>query len=185
MRPAGAPTETFLSMPPSRAEQELRAEGESLESALARVRFFVDAEDREWIVRYPVEPFATLELVPLTVASMAGELLSEAADLVVLSSAYLGHRAALAECFGLDEARLRSFASDSPSPLDRRGMASGPGGALSKPSLAGLGPALFGEVAAIRAAPPRERGLIHAPSSGGGGRLVAHLGAREPMLSRR
>src|SRR5439155_626113 len=72
-RPAGVPPETFLSMPPSRAEQELMAERESLETALARVHFFVDAEDREWIVRYPAEPGATLELVPLTVASLARE----------------------------------------------------------------------------------------------------------------
>src|SRR5437870_1405248 len=76
-RPAGVPPETFLSTPPSRAEQELMAERESLESALARVRFFVDAEDREWVVRYPAEPVARLELMPLTVASMASELLSE------------------------------------------------------------------------------------------------------------
>src|SRR5207237_4760279 len=86
------PPETFLSMPPSRAEQELMAERESLETALARVRFFVDAEDREWIVRYPAEPDSTLELVPLTVAWMASERLSEAADPVGLSSPYLGHR---------------------------------------------------------------------------------------------
>jgi hypothetical protein len=90
------------------------AERESLESALARVRFFVDADDREWVVRYPVEPFATLELVPLSVASMAADLLGESAELVVLSSAYLGHRQVIAECFGLDESRLRSFTSDSP-----------------------------------------------------------------------
>ena len=185
MRPAGVPAETFLSMPPSRAEQELMAERESLESALARVRYFVDAENREWIVRYPAEPFATLELVPLTVASMAGELLSEAADLVVLSSAYLGHRAALAECFGLDEARLRSFASDSPFPLDQRRIEYRPVGAPSKTTLARLEPVLFAEVAAILAAHPREKGLIHAPSYAAGRRLVAHLAAREPMLSRR
>ena len=35
MRPSDVPTETFLSMPPSRAEQELMAERESLEAALA------------------------------------------------------------------------------------------------------------------------------------------------------
>jgi Rad3-related DNA helicase len=185
MRPTDTPPEMFLSMPPSRAEQELMAERESLETALARVRFFVDAEDREWIVRYPAEPFATLELVPLSVASMAGELLSEAAELVVLSSAYLGHRRALAECFGLDESRLRSFASDSPFPLDQRRIEYRPVGALSKATLARLEPVLFAEVAAILAAHPREKGLIHAPSYAGGRRLVAHLAAREPMLSRR
>src|SRR5215467_459878 len=185
MRPEGVPAETFLSMPPSRAEQELMAERESLESALARVRFFVDAEDREWIVRYPVEPFATLELVPLSVASMASDLLSESADLVVLSSAYLGHRQVIAECFGLDESRLRSLASDSPFPLDQRRIEYRPVGALSKTSLARLEPALFAEVAAILAAHAREKGLIHAPSYAAGRRLVAHLAAREPMLSRR
>ena len=62
------------------------AEHEILEAALARIRFFVDAEDREWIVRYPPDIGATLELVPLTVTSMARELLSESADLVVLST---------------------------------------------------------------------------------------------------
>jgi Rad3-related DNA helicase len=185
MRPADVPPETFLRMPPSRAEQELMAERESLETALARVRFFVDAEDREWIVRYPAEPFATLELVPLSVASMAGELLSEAADLVVLSSAFLGHRRALAECFGLDESRLRSFASDSPFPLDQRRIEYRPVGALSKATLARLEPVLFAEVAAILAEHPREKGLIHAPSYAAGRRLVAHLAASEPMLSRR
>src|SRR5262249_38660039 len=85
MRPADIPPEAVLRMPPSRAERELMGERESLETALTRVRFFVDAEDREWIVRYPPEPAATLELVPLTVASLASELLSEAAELVVLS----------------------------------------------------------------------------------------------------
>jgi len=185
MRPADVPPETFLHMPPSRAEQELMAERESLETALARVRFFVDAEDREWIVRYPAEPLATLELVPLSVASMAGELLSEAADLIVLSSAFLGHRQALAECLGLDESRLRSFASDSPFPLDQRRVEYRPVGALSKATLARLEPALFAEVAAILAEHPREKGLIHAPSYAAGRRLVAHLAASEPMLSRR
>jgi hypothetical protein len=161
------------------------AEREGLETALARVRFFVEAEDREWIVRYPAEPLATLELVPLSVASMAGELLSEAADLIVLSSAFLGHRQALAECFGLDESRLRSFASDSPFPLDQRRIEYRPVGALSKATLARLEPVLFAEVAAILAEHPREKGLIHAPSYAAGRRLVAHLAASEPMLSRR
>jgi len=35
------------------------------------------------------------------------------------------------------------------------------------------------------AAHPREKGLIHAPSYAAGRRLVAHLAAGEPMLSRR
>jgi ATP-dependent DNA helicase DinG len=185
MRPTDIPPEMFLSMPPSRAEQELMAERESLETALARIRFFVDAEDREWIVRYPADPFATLELVPLSVASMAGDLLSEAAELVVLSSAYLGHRRALAECFGLDESKLRSFASDSPFALDQRRIEYRPVGALSKSTLARLEPVLFEAVAAILAEHPRDKGLIHAPSYAAGRRLVAHLAARKPMLSRR
>ena len=185
MRPADVPAETFLRMPPSRAEQELMAERESLESALARVRFFVDADDREWVVRYPVEPFATLELVPLSVASMAADLLGESAELVVLSSAYLGHRRVIAECFGLDASKLRSFASDSPFTVDQRRIEYRPVGALSKATLARLEPALFAEVAAIMAAHPREKGLIHAPSYAAGRRLVAHLAAGEPMLSRR
>jgi len=185
LRPPGVDAETFLSMPPSRAEQELMAERESLEGALARVRFFVDAEEREWIVRFPPEPGATLELVPLTVTSMARELLSESAELVVLSSAYLGHRSALAECFGLDESSVRSFTSDSPFPLAQRRIDYRPVGALSKSSLARLEPALFAEVAAILAAHPREKGLIHAASYAGGRRLVAHLAARAPLLSRR
>ena len=185
MRPADVPAETFLRMPPSRAEQELMAERESLESALARVRFFVDADDREWVVRYPVEPFATLELVPLSVASMAADLLGESAELVVLSSAYLGHRRVIAECFGLDASKLRSFASDSPFTVDQRPIEYRPVGALSKATLARLEPALFAEVAAIMAAHPREKGLIHAPSYAAGRRLVAHLAAGEPMLSRR
>ena len=185
LRPPGVPPETFLSMPPSRAEQALMAERESLETALARVRFFVDAEDREWIVRYPPEPGATLELVPLTVTSMASELLSEAADFVVLSSAYLGHRRALAECFGLEEAAVRSFASDSPFAPAQRRIDYRPVGALSKTSLARLEPALFAEVAAILAEHPREKGLIHAPSYAAGRRLVADLTARAPALARR
>jgi ATP-dependent DNA helicase DinG len=185
MRPAGVTAEAFLKMPPSRAEQELMAERESLETGLARVRFFVDAEDREWIVRYPAEPGATLELVPLSVASMAAELLSEAAEMVVLSSAYLGHRKALADCFGLDEGRLRSFTSDSPFPLEQRRIEYRPVGALSKTTLARLEPLLFAEVAAILAEHPREKGLIHAPSYAAGRRLVAHLAAVEPALSRR
>src|SRR5947209_1021764 len=68
MRPAGVSPETFLSMPPSRAEQALMAERESLESALARVRYFVDAEEREESVRAPAGPHATHELVARTAA---------------------------------------------------------------------------------------------------------------------
>jgi Rad3-related DNA helicase len=185
LRPAFVSPEHFLSMPPSRAEQELLAERETLEAALARIRFFVDAEDREWVVRYPPEAGATLELVPLTVASMARELLVESAELVVLSSAYLGHRSALAESLGLDEGAVRSFSSDSPFPLDQRRIEYRPVGALAKATLARLEPALFAEVAAILAEHPREKGLIHAPSYAAGRRLVADLTARGPALARR
>jgi ATP-dependent DNA helicase DinG len=185
LRPAFVSPEHFLSMPPSRAEQELLAERETLETALARIRFFVDAEDREWVVRYPPEPSATLELVPLTVTSMARELLTESAELVVLSSAYLGHRSALAESLGLDEAAVRSFSSESPFPLAQRRIQYRPVGALAKATLARLEPALFAEVAAILAEHPREKGLIHAPSYAAGRRLVADLTARGPALARR
>src|SRR5439155_22939160 len=136
-------------MPPSREEQALMAEHEILEAALARIRFFVDAEDREWIVRYPPDIGATLELVPLTVTSMARDLLTESAELVVLSSAYLGHRSALAESLGLDEAAVRSFSSESPFPLAQRRIEYRPVGALAKATLTRLEPALFAEVAAI------------------------------------
>ena len=185
LRPPGVSPESVLTMPPSRAEQELLAEREILEAALARIRYFVDAEDREWIVRYPPEPGATLELVPLTVTSMARELLSESADFVVLSSAYLGHRSALAESVGLEETAVRSFASDSPFPLAQRRIDYRPVGALSKTTLARLEPALFTEVAKILDGHPREKGLIHAPSYAAGRRLVADLAARGPALARR
>jgi ATP-dependent DNA helicase DinG len=174
-----------LSMPPSRVESALLADRETLEATLSRVRFFVEAEDREWIVRYPPEPGATLELIPLTVAPMARELLGEAADCVVLLSAYLGHRSALAESLGLEESAVRAFASDSPFPLDQRRIDYRPVGALSKTTLARLEPALFSEVEAILATHPHEKGLVHAPSYAIGRRLVADLVARTPALARR
>src|SRR2546422_6198531 len=37
------------------------------DSALARLRAFVEGEATEWVVRYPPEPGATLELTPLGV----------------------------------------------------------------------------------------------------------------------
>src|SRR4030095_15232369 len=180
LQPAFVSPEHLLSMPPSRAEQELLAERETLEAALARMRFFVDAEDREWVVRYPREPGATLELVPLTVTSMARELLTESAELVVLSSAYLGHRSALAESLGLDEGAVRSFSSHSPFPLDQRRIEYRPVGALAKATLARLEPALFAEVAAILAEHPREKRLIHAPSYAAGRRRRGGPAARRP-----
>ena len=77
LRPPGQPAELFLELPPTREEQDLLEQREQLESALARVRFFLDAGDREWIVRYPDHAAAELALVPLSVASMARELFSE------------------------------------------------------------------------------------------------------------
>src|SRR5262249_57596564 len=91
VRPPALPDEVFLEAPPTRAEHDLLEQRDQLDAALARLTFFLDAEDREWIVRYPHEPAAALSLVPLTVAAMAQGLLAEGADVTVLSSAYLGH----------------------------------------------------------------------------------------------
>src|SRR2546430_7226586 len=133
-------------MPPSRAEQELIAQRDNLESAFARVRFFLD-DAGEWIMRYPPDPDATLELVPLSVAVMARELFAESAELVVLSSAHLGPKSVLAECFGLDAGGMRAFASPSPFPVEQRPIVYRPVGALSRSSLAALQPALFAAIA--------------------------------------
>src|SRR5207302_1555149 len=91
-------------------------EAHNLEAQLAGVRFFLD-DAGEWIMRYPPDPDATLELVPLSVAVMARELFAESAELVVLSSAHLGPKSVLAECFGLDAGGMRAFASPSPFPV--------------------------------------------------------------------
>jgi ATP-dependent DNA helicase DinG len=185
LRPPGMDDEQFLTMPPSRHEQDLLTRRDGLESALARIRFFVDAEDREWIVRYPVELAPPLELVPLTVAGMARDLLSECADFTVLSSAYLGHRSVLAESLGMPDEGVRSFSSASPFPLDQRPIVYRPIGALSRASLGQLEPALFAEVAAILAAHSDEKGLVHCPSYAVARRLVRDLADRAPLESRR
>ncbi len=185
LTPPELAADAFLKAPPSRAEEELLAQRDELEGALARLRFFVDAEDQEWVVRYPMDPAATLELVPLSVAPMAQALLAETAELTVLSSAYLGHRAVVAECFGLAEDGLRVFASPSPFALEQRRIVYRPVGALSRASLPALEPALFAEVAALLAAHPGEKGLIHAPSYAAGERLVRDLAARAPLAARR
>jgi ATP-dependent DNA helicase DinG len=177
--------DAFLRMPPSRAEQELIAQRDELESALARLSFFLDAEEREWVVRYPPDAAATLELVPLAVGPLAQELFAESAELVVLSSAHLGPKAALAESFGLDAGGVRAFASASPFPLEQRPIVYRPVGALSRASLAALEPALFAAVAAILADHPGEKGLIHAPSYAAGERLVGDLATRAPAHARR
>ena len=183
--PSELAPDVFLRTPPSRAEQELIAQRDDLDAALARIHFFLDAEKTEWIVRYPPDPAATLELVPLSVAAMARELFVEAAELVVLSSAVLGPKSVLAECFGLDASGVRAFASPSPFPVEQRRIVYRPVGALSRASLAGLEPALFTAVAAILADHPAEKGLIHAPSYAAGARLVRDLAARAPALARR
>jgi ATP-dependent DNA helicase DinG len=184
-RPRGQPPEMFLEMPLTSEEQDLLEQRDRLESALARVAFFLDAGDREWIVRYPDHAGAELALVPLTVGSMARELFSECAEVVVLSSAYLGHRDVLAEYFGLNEGDVRGFATSSPFALEQRPIVYRPVGALSHLTRARLEPALFAEVAAILAGHPGDKGLIHVPSYEAGRRLVNDLAARAPRDSRR
>src|SRR5262245_36254118 len=185
LRPPGQPAEVFLEMPPTREEEDLLEQRDQLESALARVTFFLDAADREWIVRYPDQPGAELALMPLTVAAMARELFNECAEITVLSSAYLGHRTVLAEYFGLNEGDVRVLATASPFAVEQRPIVYRPIGALSRGTRARLEPALFAEVAAILAAHPKDKGLIHVPSYEGGRRLVDDLAIRAPHQSRR
>ncbi|MBI4637094.1 MAG: hypothetical protein HY727_12160 [Candidatus Rokubacteria bacterium] len=185
LQPPGVGLAELLALPPSREEQTLISELDRLDSALARVRFFVDAGEGEWVVRYPDVSDATLELVPLSVAPMARDLLLETADLTVLSSAFLGRRSVLAEYFGLAEERVRQLASPSPFPLERRVIVYRPVGALSRATLPDLEPALFTEVAAILARHRDEKGLIHAASYAAARRLAADLAARAPAESRR
>ncbi len=165
-------------LPVSREEQELLR-------AIEHVRFFLDPAETEWAVRYPSEPRSRLELVPLSVARMAPALLFDAADVTVLSSAYLGHRAVLAECFGLSAADVQVFSVGSPFALERRPIVYRPVGALSKESLAQLEPAVGAEVAAILAAHAEDKGLIHAPSYVFARRLLADLIDRAPAQARR
>jgi Rad3-related DNA helicase len=184
LRPPELPEDLFLAMPPTREEQDLLEQRDRLESALARITFFLEAEDREWIVRYPDIPGAELALVPLTVASMARGLFEECAEITVLSSAYLGHRAVLAEYFGLEEG-VRVFSTPSPFSLEQRPIVYRPVGLLSQATRARLEPAVFAEVATILAAHPRDKGLIHVASYEAGRRLVHDLGVRAPHDSRR
>ena len=177
--------EQFLSAPPSPRELDLLERRDTLEGALKRVGFFLDAPDTEWVVRYPDGVAGTLELMPLSVAPWAFDLLFDAADLVVLSSAFLGHHGALAECFGLDASGVRAFRSPSPFALAHRPIVYRPVGALSRETLAELEPAVFTEVAKILAAHPRDKGLIHVPSYAAGERLVRDLAVRAPADHRR
>jgi Rad3-related DNA helicase len=185
LRPPELPAELVLEAPPTREEQDLLEQRDQLESALARVTFFLEAGDREWIVRYPDHAVAELALVPLTVASMARELFAECAEVTVLSSAYLGHRAVLADYFGLESADVRVFTTGSPFALEQRPIVYRPVGAISQTTRARLEPALFAQVAAILAAHPSDKGLIHVPSYDAGRRLVHDLEVRAPRESRR
>jgi len=185
LRPAGVPAELFLQAPPSRDEQELLTQRDGLESLLERIRFFVDRSDSEWVVRYPPQPRATLELVPLTVAAMARDLLHESATFTVLSSAFLGHPRVLAEHFGLDPEGARAVTSDSPFAVEQRTIVYRPVGALGRATLERLEPALFTAVTEILAAHPHEKGLIHAPSYAVGRRLIQSIAEGAPALSPR
>lgn len=180
LRPPSSATVDFLSMPPSAEEADLLAERDTLETALARVRFFVDDEDREWAVRYGAGDEGALELVPLSVAESAAELLAQSGEVVVLSSAFLGHPAAVAEHLGLAESGVRVFRVGSPFELEQRPIVYRPVGRLSRATLADLEPALFGEVAAILERHAEDKGVIHAASYAAARRLMAGLAERAP-----
>jgi ATP-dependent DNA helicase DinG len=185
LRPSGGPADLFLEAPPGREEQHLLDQRDVLERALARITFFLEAEDREWIVRYPDRAGAELALVPLTVAAMARALFAECAEVTVLSSAYLGHRSVLAEYFGLQEHDVRMCATASPFAPEQRPIVYRPVGAISQATRARLEPALFAEVAAILTAHPRDKGLVHVASYDAGRRLVQDLDVRAPREARR
>ena len=185
LRPPGLVDDDLLTYPLTAEEQELLSQRDLLESALARLRVFLDSGDTEWIVRYPSDPAASLELVPLTVSAMAPALLWDAADIVVLSTAFMGRREIVAGYFGLEPERVRALASPSPFPVEQRLIEYRPVGVLSKATLGTLEPALFDEVAAILAGHGGEKGLIHAASYAAARRLLAHLAAREPEQHRR
>ena len=185
IRPVDAGDVDVLVMPPSRAEQELVSQRDTLESALARLRLFLDAEDREWAVRYPERLEATLELVPLDIAALAHELLEDAAEITVLCSAYLGRRETVADAFRLPLEGLRAFAVPSPFALEQRPLVYRPAARLSKTTLPVAEPAVFDEVAAILGAHPTEKGLIHAASYAAAQRLLRHLSERAPAQARR
>jgi Rad3-related DNA helicase len=185
LRPPDLPIDLFLGLPPSSEEQALLAQRDELAGMLTRLAFFVDGGEREWIVRYPLDAGAALELVPLSIAPLAAELLAEAAELVVLSSAYLGHRAVLAEALGLEVERLRSLTVPSPFPVAQRPIVYRPVGVLSKTTLPALEAALAEAIATILQEHPRDKGLVHAPSYATGRRLVRALEARAPLEARR
>ena len=186
LRPPGFGDENLMMYPLTAEEQELLEQRDSLESALARLHFFLDAVDTEWIVRYPAGDLgATLELVPLTVSAMASALLWDAADIVVLSSAFMGRREIIAGYFGLEADAVHALASGSPFAVDRRRIEYRPVGALSKATLPELEPVLFEEVAAILGSHRTEKGLVHAASYVAARRLLADLAERAPEQHRR
>ena len=180
LRPPQLPVDLFLGLPPSAEEQALLAQRDELAGVLTRLAFFVDAAEREWIVRYPPEPGTALELVPLSVAPLAAELLRDAAETVVLSSAFLGHPSVLADALGLDAAALRPLSVASPFTVDQRPIVYRPVGALSRATLPALEPALADAVAAILRAHRHDKGLVHAPSYAAGRRLVHDVSIRAP-----
>jgi len=185
VRPPDLEPDAFLQMPPSREEIILLERRDALGGALARLRAFVEAADQEWVVRYPAEPGATLELTPLGVAGEARELLRESADITVLLSAYLGPAPVVAETLGFDAEDVRIFATPSPFPLEQRPIVYRPIGALSRASLPALEPALFAEIVAILAAHARDKGLIHVASYAVARRLMADVARRAPLEARR
>jgi ATP-dependent DNA helicase DinG len=186
VRLPGLGDEDFLSYPLTAEEHELLEQRDRLESALARLHFFLDAGEAEWVVRYPEsEVVAALELVPLTVSAMAPALLWDAADVVVLSSAFMGRREIIAGYFGLDAEDVHVLSSGSPFALERRRIAYHPVGVLSKATLPELEPALFDEVAIILDRHRTDKGLVHAASYAAARRLLAHLADRAPEALRR
>jgi ATP-dependent DNA helicase DinG len=186
LRPPGLGDEDLLSYPLTAEEQQLLEQRDLMESALARLHFFLGAGDTEWIVRYPAGDLtATLELVPLTVSAMAPALLWDAADVVVLSSAFMGRREVIAGYFGLEPDAVHPLASGSPFAVTQRRIEYLPVGILSKATLPELEPALFDEVAALLARHRTEKGLVHAASYVAARRLLAHLADRAPEQHRR
>ena len=170
---------------PTRDEVMLLERRDALASALARLRAFIDHEETEWIVRYPAQAGATLELTPLGITAQARALLTECAEITVLLSAYLGPSAVVAATLGFEREELRAFGVPSPFPLEQRPIAYRPVGALSRASLPALEPALFAEIADILTAHASDKGLIHVTSYAVARRLMADLGQRAPREARR
>ena len=158
LRPPGLIDDDFLTYPLSAPEQALLGQRDLLESALARLHFFLDAEDTEWVVRYPVESDAALELVPLTVErdGARAPVGRGGARRAVDRPSWGGPRRSPATSASSPDA-VRAFASESPFAVEQRLIEYRPVGALSKATLSELEPALFDEVAAILAATRRRR----------------------------